>query len=258
MLRFKNLGSGSAGNATLVESHCGSRVTRLLVDCGLGLRHLDARLALAGLQAEQLDAIFITHEHGDHVGCVSQLVRRERIPVWMSHGTHGAIGAPDLQGLLRLAQDGQTIELEDLQLRPFTVPHDAREPLQLRCSDGAVHLGIVTDLGHATSHTAEQLSGCHALLLECNHDADMLAASRYPTFLKQRVAGPLGHLSNVAAAALAGELNHPGLKHVVAAHLSAQNNLPALACAALAAALDRPVGDIGVAHAVHGTAWLQV
>ncbi len=258
MLRFKNLGSGSAGNATVVESHCGPRVTRLLVDCGLGLRHLDARLAQAGLRAQQLDAIFITHEHGDHVGCVRQLVRRDCIPVWMSHGTHTAMGAPDLQGLLRLAQDGDPIELQDLQVSPFTVPHDAREPLQLRCSDGAAHLGIATDLGHATSHIAQHLSGCHALLLECNHDPDLLAASRYPAFLKKRVGGQLGHLSNAAAAALAGALNHTGLRHVVAAHLSEQNNLPALASAALAMALGRAVDDIGVAHAVHGTAWLEV
>ena len=176
----------------------------------------------------------------------------------MSHGTHTAMGAPDLQGLLRLAQDGDPIELQDLQVSPFTVPHDAREPLQLRCSDGAAHLGIATDLGHATSHIAQHLSGCHALLLECNHDPDLLAASRYPAFLKKRVGGQLGHLSNAAAAALAGALNHTGLRHVVAAHLSEQNNLPALASAALAMALGRAVGDIGVAHAVHGTAWLEV
>ena len=258
MLRFKSLGSGSSGNATVVESHCGGRVTRLLVDCGLGLKHLDARLAQAGLIAQQIDGIFITHEHGDHVGCVTQLAQRERIPVWMSHGSHAAIGAPDLQGLLRLAQDGVKIELQGLQIHPFTVPHDAREPLQLSCTDGAVRLGILTDLGHATAHVTQQLAGCHALLLECNHDPDLLAASSYPAFLKKRVGGNLGHLSNPASAQLARELHHAGLKHLVAAHLSQQNNRPDLVIAALTQALGCSSSDVGVAHAAHGTPWLHL
>ncbi|MEI8326730.1 MAG: MBL fold metallo-hydrolase [Betaproteobacteria bacterium] len=258
MLRFKNLGSGSSGNATVVESRSGSSVTRLLVDCGLGLGHLDARLAQAGLVASQLDAVFITHEHGDHVGCVQKLVQRERMAVWMSHGTHLAMGAPDLQGLLRLARDGVPIALGSMELRPFTVPHDAREPLQLSCGDGASRLGILTDLGHATAHVTQHLSGCDALLLECNHDPHMLAASRYPTFLKRRVGGLLGHLSNAASATLAAALRHPRLQRVVAAHLSEQNNLPDLARAALAQALGCAGSDIGVAHAVQGTPWIQL
>ena len=258
MLRFKNLGSGSSGNATVVESHCGGRVTRLLVDCGLGLKHLDQRLAQAGLLARQLDAVFITHEHGDHVGCVTQLVRRESIPVWMSHGTHSAMGAPELQGLLRVAQDGQSIGLNDLEIQPFTVPHDAREPLQLSCTDGDRRLGILTDLGHATPHVALNLAGCHALLLECNHDPELLAASRYPAFLKQRVGGRFGHLANAASAGLARELHHAGLTHLVAAHLSLQNYRPELAVSALTQALGCSSSDIGVAHPLHGTPWLNI
>ena len=258
MLRFKNLGSGSSGNATVVESHCGGRVTRLLVDCGLGLKNLDTRLAQAGLLAQQLDAVFITHEHGDHVGCVTQLAQRDRVPVWMSHGTHAAIGAPALQGQLRLAQDGVMIEMQDLQINPFTVPHDAREPLQLSCTDGSRRLGILTDLGHVTAHVTQNLSGCHALLLECNHDPDLLAASSYPAFLKRRVGGRLGHLSNPVSATLASELHHSGLKHLVAAHLSKQNNRPDLVIAALTQALGCSSSDIGVAHALHGTPWLHL
>ena len=242
----------------MVESHCGTRITRLLVDCGFGLKHLDARLAQAGLLANQLDAVFITHEHGDHVGCVAQLVQRERTPVWMSHGTHAAFGAPDMHGLLRIARDGVQIELQGLQIHPFTVPHDAREPLQLSCTDGAARLGILTDLGHATAHVAQQLTGCQGLLLECNHDPDLLAASSYPAFLKKRVGGRLGHLSNPASAALARELHHGGLRHLVAAHLSQQNNRPDLALAALTQALGCSNSDIGVAHAVHGTPWLTL
>ena len=170
MLRFRSLGSGSSGNATVVEAGAGGHVTRLLVDCGLGLRVLEQRLAQAGLTTANLDAIFITHEHGDHIGCALTLALRDRLPLWMSPGTFAAIGSPDLDGLLRAACDTVTLEIGELRVTPFTVPHDAREPLQLRCSDGDAHLGILTDLGHATAHLLEQLARCNAMLLECNHE----------------------------------------------------------------------------------------
>lgn len=257
MLRFRSLGSGSSGNATLVEARGSTGRTRLLVDCGLGLRELDARLARAGLQASELQAIFITHEHGDHIGCARALALRERLPVWMSQGTHQALGGPDFDGLLQFARDTQTIAIGDLELMPFTVPHDAREPLQLRCSDGAAHLGLLTDLGHATPHVLAQLAGCQALLLECNHDPDLLAASRYPPFLKRRVGGRHGHLANAEAAAILEALRHDGLRQVVAAHLSERNNQPALAQAALAGVLGCAQEDIVVAQPEAGTGWLH-
>ena len=257
MLKFKSLGSGSSGNATVVEARCGIQVTRLLIDCGLGIRALDARLAEAGLAAGQLDAIFITHEHSDHIGSARSLALRERIPVWMSEGTYAGIGAPDLDGLLRGAQDSVAIDLGSLQVMPFTVPHDAREPLQLTCSDGAVRLGVLTDLGHATQHVLQHLAGCHALLVECNHDPQLLAGSVYPPFLKRRVGGNHGHLSNAQGAAIVEALRHPALRHVVAAHLSEQNNRPELARAALAAVLGRSQDDIGVAFQREGTLWLE-
>ena len=258
MLRFRNLGSGSSGNATIVEARSGSRVNRLLVDCGLGIRQLDQRLQRAGLSADDIDAIFITHEHSDHIGCARQVAMRHQIPVWMSHGTHAGVGSPDFDGLLQLARDGVAIELGELHLTPFTVPHDAREPLQLRCSDGASSLGILTDLGHATEHVLAQLAACQALLLECNHDADLLAGGAYPAFLKKRVGGKMGHLSNARAGEIARALRHPGLATVVAAHLSQHNNRPELARAALARALDCAAADIAVADQVHGSDWFTV
>ncbi len=245
----------------MVEARSGAHTTRLLVDCGFGHKQLDQRLAQAGLAPAQIDAIFITHEHGDHVGCAPQWALRHRIPVWMSHGTHAAIASPDLpdlDGLLRIARDTETIILGNLQLTPFTVPHDAREPLQLRCSQGDAHLGILTDLGHATPHVLAQLMGCQALLLECNHDPDLLAASRYPAFLKQRVGGPYGHLSNHAAAKIAQALAVGGLRHIMAAHLSEQNNRPALALAALADAEGCANVTLGVAHAAFGCDWVEI
>lgn len=258
MLRFKNLGSGSTGNATVVEGRSGSQVRRLLIDCGFGIRQLQARLAQAQLQIEDLDAVFITHEHSDHIGCALAVALRYRIPVWMSHGTHAALGTPDFDGMLRVAHDMEAIDLGAFEARPFTVPHDAREPLQLRCSDGAHCLGVLTDLGHASDHVLQQLQGCHALMIEANHDPEMLQASRYPLFLKRRVGGPYGHLANRATADILRAVRHPGLQRVVAAHLSAQNNAPGLAQQALAPALEWPAEAIAVASPTTGTPWLAV
>lgn len=258
MLRFKNLASGSTGNATVVEGGPPGRPRRVLVDCGLGIRQLTERLEQAQLLPGDLDAIFITHEHSDHVGCAATLAVRHGIPLWMSAGTHAALGAPDLGGWLRVARDLEPIDLGGLSLHPFTVPHDAREPLQLRCTDGAVRLGILTDLGHASDHVLVQLAGCNALLIESNHDPQMLTSSRYPPFLQRRIAGAHGHLANAAAADILRALRHAGLHCVVAAHLSAQNNRPELAQAALSAALQWRPADIVVAHPTHGTDWMEV
>ena len=257
MLRFKSLGSGSSGNATIVQARGGTGITHLLVDCGLGLPQLDKRLRQAGMLADQIDAIFVTHEHGDHIGCARQMALRERIPVYMSHGTYMAIGAPDFDGLLRIACDSQPFEIGALQVRPFTVPHDAREPLQLTCSDGDLRLGLLTDLGHATAHVLEQLAGCQSLLLECNHDPQMLADSIYPPFLKRRVAGAWGHLANEAAAAIALAIQPRGLRQVMAAHLSEQNNRPEVVRRVLASTLGCAEADILVADGPNGSGWLS-
>ena len=258
MLRFRSLGSGSSGNATLVEATAGSQVCRLLVDCGLGVRQLEQRLAHCGLSTGDVDAIFITHEHSDHIGCARAVALRGRIPLWMSPGTYAAVGSPDMEGLLCEAGDGDAIDLGAMRLLPFTVPHDAREPLQLRCSDGSTDLGILTDLGHASPHVLHSLANCHALLLEFNHDPDLLAASSYHPALKKRVGGKYGHLSNADAVQIARALLHPGLATVAAAHLSRQNNRPDLARAALSLAIDRSPEDIPVADPVHGTDWIRV
>jgi phosphoribosyl 1,2-cyclic phosphodiesterase len=261
MLRFKSLGSGSSGNATLVEVQSGIHTTRLLIDCGLRLRDLETRLIEAGTCAEDLDAIFITHEHGDHIGCARSLVKRYSTPLWMSQGTWLAVSDEAWvahQHLLNVARDGCPIEIGNLQAFPFTVPHDAREPLQLKCSDGNRYLGMVTDLGHASSHVIDSLQGCNALILEANHDPDLLEASGYPSFLKQRVAGPWGHLANEAAAELLSHLKHDQLHYVQAAHLSERNNTPELARASLSAALGCGLLDIDVAHPNSGSQWIQV
>jgi len=258
VLRFRSLGSGSSGNATLIEAGSGIRTSRVLVDCGFGIRHLEARLQRAGLEACDIDALFITHEHGDHIGCAHSFSRRHGTAVWMSEGTWMASGARDYEGRLFFARDGEPIAVGELMLQPFTVPHDAREPLQLRCTDGARHLGVLTDLGHATPHVLAQLSGLDSLLLEFNHDTDMLAVSSYPPFLKQRVGGKWGHLSNDAAAAIAAALCHGAIRHLVAAHLSEQNNRPEIVRLAMAQVLGANADEMLTANAAEGTPWLDV
>lgn len=258
MLRFRSLGSGSAGNATLIEAGNGISTSRVLVDCGFGVRHLEARLERAGLVPTDITALFITHEHGDHIGCAHAFSRRHGTAVWMSEGTWMASGARDYEGRLNFARDGEAIEVGELMLQPFTVPHDAREPLQLRCTDGARHLGVLTDLGHATPHVIAQLAGLHALLLEFNHDVDMLAVSSYPPFLKQRVGGKWGHLSNNAASDIAQALCNSHLRHLVAAHLSEQNNKPEIVRQAMAQVLGANADEMLTANAAEGTPWLDV
>jgi len=258
-MRFCSLGSGSTGNATLIEAGRGGTTTRVLVDCGFSLRELELRLARAGVATESITAVFITHEHGDHVGCALTLARRHSIPLWTSRGTWRAIGAPELEArLLHFARDGQAIELNDLQLTPFTVAHDALEPLQLRATDGARHLGVLTDVGSSTPHLLANLQRCDALLLECNHDRERLAASSYPASLKARIGGRLGHLDNDTAALILAGCLHGGLKRIVAAHLSESNNSPELARAALSGASGGAPNDIVVADPLLGFDWIRI
>ncbi|MFT7772575.1 MBL fold metallo-hydrolase [Roseateles sp.] len=258
-MRFCSLGSGSGGNSTLVEASQGITSTRLLVDAGFSMRELVRRLARAGCTPEEVDAIFITHEHGDHIGCALAFATRYRLPLIMSRGTWRAVGNADFDpALLRTARDGEVIALGDMALQPFAVPHDANEPLQLTLGDGARRLGLVTDLGCAPDDVAAALAGCQALLLECNHDETLLRNGRYHPALKKRILGSHGHLSNAAAADLLARCLHPGLGVIAAAHLSEQNNTPELAHAALAAVLGGGAPEIRIAHPTQGLDWLSL
>ncbi|MCR1768432.1 MBL fold metallo-hydrolase [Burkholderia glumae] len=254
-MRFTSLGSGSEGNALVVEAASGTTTTRVLLDCGFSAKEIDRRLTRVGLASDELDAILITHEHGDHIGSALTLARRFGLPLFMSWGTARAVGA-DAAGIdLHVLWGDEATPIGDLAIHPYTVPHDAREPLQFVFTDGAARLGVLTDAGMSTPHLCAVLSGCDALVLEANHDVAMLAGSRYPASLKARIGGSHGHLSNDAAAAILASLDRARLRHLVAAHLSQQNNLPELAQAALAAALGSAPGDVTVASQDDGFGW---
>lgn len=235
-MRFCVLASGSAGNAVYVES----RGTRLLIDCGLTRRELRRRLQARGLEAERFDAILLTHEHSDHSGGVGLASRSLGAPLHAAWPAFAAVESRlgPLAGLFEFAP-GCPFEVGALRLEPFALPHDAAQPVGFIVDDGHVRLGVATDLGQATHLVRERLAGCAALIIESNHDPEMLAQGPYPWPLKRRISGRLGHLSNAEGAALLGSLLHPGLRHVVLAHLSQTNNLPAMALAAARAVLDR-------------------
>jgi len=251
-MRFASLGSGSEGNGLVVEAG----TTRVLVDCGFGVRDAASRLARLGLAPADVSAIFVTHEHSDHVGGVAAFAARHDIPVWLTFGTLDAV-AERLADVPRVFSfdSHDVLPIGDLEVRPFPVPHDARDPVQYVVSDGAVRLGVLTDLGVVTAHVEASLTACDALVLECNHDEAMLASGRYPYPLKQRIAGRLGHLCNDAAAGLLRAIDTSRLRHVVAAHLSKENNTPELARVALAGALGCATDWIGVADQSAGFDW---
>jgi phosphoribosyl 1,2-cyclic phosphodiesterase len=224
-LRFVSLGSGSRGNATLVEAGgC-----RLLLDCGFSLKELERRLAAIDVEPESLDALLITHEHADHLRGVAAFQRRYRPALWMSHGTWLGSGLGEVEDLHLFHADQGSFRIGDLSITPFTVPHDAREPCQYRFEYQRLRLGVLTDAGAITSHIQEVLDGVDALILESNHDPRMLAQGPYPPSLKRRVGGSLGHLSNLQAAEFLAQLGLDRLQRLVMAHLSEKNNCPGLA-----------------------------
>lgn len=251
-MRFACLGSGSGGNAWLVAS--GSTV--LMVDCGFGLRETVHRLGRLDVEVGEIDGVLLTHEHADHVRGAARVAARAGCPVWL---THGCLAMLEAQGeapeRVELLDSDADVGIGDLAVRTFPVPHDAREPVQYVLSDGRARLGMLTDAGHVTEHMVARLDGCDALVLECNHDIDLLRGGGYPASLKARILGRYGHLDNEAAAGLLGRLERARLRHVVAAHLSAENNTPSLARSALARVLDCAREEIDVADQAEGLGW---
>lgn len=257
-MKFASLGSGSKGNALLVSASSGTTSTTVMLDCGFGIRETERRLARLDVRPADLSAIIVTHEHHDHVGGVFKFARRHRLPVCLSYGTYQAVVKDGHDVDLNFCRDGDRFSIGDLQLCPFTVPHDAREPLQFHATDGQFKLGILTDAGHTTPYLIQALAGCDALMIECNHDLAMLAQSTYPLFLKRRISGALGHFSNNDTTEFLAELDQKKLKRVVGAHLSLQNNTPELVRSALCSALHSGQAEIMVACQQDGFGWVDM
>ncbi len=252
---FASLGSGSRGNATVVRGDGGC----LLIDCGFPLRTTVERLATLGLSPADVRGVLVTHEHSDHVNGVARLARAHGMPVFTTVGTARQVDFSGCEVVPISAR--RTFVLAGIEVQPVVVPHDAREPVQFVLSDGSSRLGVLTDAGHVTPHMIDAYDGVDALMLECNHDPDMLYRGRYPEPLKRRVGGPHGHLSNAQALGFLRAVASVRLQKLVLAHLSEQNNLPTMAEGVIRSGIEDFAGispEIGLANQASGYGWTPV
>ena len=230
------LASGSKGNAVFVSGGA----TSILIDAGLSGVEIERRLKSRGLDPNNLDAILVSHEHSDHIQGVGVLSRRYKLPVYISTKTQHA-AASQLGNIydLKTIECGSTFAINDLAIHPFSISHDAADPCGFTIHQNQTKIGIATDLGIATAMVKEHLKGCTLLILEANHDEEMLINGPYPWPIKQRIKSRTGHLSNAASKILLKELQHDCLEHVMLAHLSETNNTPQKAVHEVGQALTR-------------------
>jgi len=219
VVRIASIGSGSKGNGTLLAAG----ETLILIDCGFTLKETEKRFLDLGIAPSDLSAILVTHEHGDHANGVAALSRRYGVPVYMSHGTQLTGRCSDVHQAVCF-DAGECFSIDEIAVASIMVPHDARQPCQYVFKVGGLKLGLLTDVGHITPHIVESYQNCDYLILEFNHDRAMLQSGPYPPSLKRRVGGDLGHLNNQQASELLFHAEHPGLKRVLIAHISQQNN----------------------------------
>jgi len=258
-VRFTVLGSGSRGNATLIELD----ETRVLVDAGFSARDLARRLAAVEVAPESVDGIVVSHDHGDHTRGIGVFARRYGTPIWLTDGTRDAC-ASLLRGqeTLHPYRPGHPFLIGGLRIEPFLTVHDAVDPVGIALADPetGLRVGIATDLGRPTTGIRHALAGCHGLVLEANHDEGLLQEAPYPWSVKARIRSSHGHLSNHAAARFACELMHEELSVVVLAHLSAESNRPSLAHEVVGAALNEAgwEGTLLVADQDTPTPWFDL
>jgi phosphoribosyl 1,2-cyclic phosphodiesterase len=239
------LASGSSGNAVYVTS----KTTRILVDAGLTARQTAVRLQQLDVEPESLAGICISHEHGDHTAGIRILQKRHGIPVYANAGTLSGIRRmPKCEEIsARIFQTGSPFEIGDITIEPFSVPHDAYEPVGFRLQADGTTIGIVTDLGMVTELVRNKLKGCHAIIVESNHDEELLQGAPRPWPLKQRIRSRQGHLSNLGAARLIAECAADTLEHVFLSHLSSDCNTPDTALRTVATMLQRDgLGHVSV------------
>lgn len=228
MIRVAALGSGSSGNSLLVQANG----TTLLIDCGFTMKETIARMYQLGVSPTDLDAVLISHEHGDHVKGVGPLSRKFGTDVWCTYGTYHR-ARDNRFSSVRLFHAHEPFVIGQITVDPFPMPHDAAEPCQFVFSVGSTRFANVTDLGACTPHVREKLEGVHGLVVECNYDNDMLRNGPYPPSLQARIRSDYGHLGNDQAGELLRDLDHSGLQRILLGHLSEQNNSDAQALATI-------------------------
>jgi phosphoribosyl 1,2-cyclic phosphodiesterase len=253
-LRFALLGSGSQGNALVIETAS----ERVLVDCGFPAREIEQRLNDLGIAADSLSAILATHEHTDHVRGLGAMARRFDLPVWMTPGTFHGANYGKLPSLHSIDCHSGWLSIGDLAVAPYPVPHDSREPCQFLFRAADSTLGLLTDTGYVTPHIAGILQACDSLILEFNHDPQMLANGPYPPSLQARVGGSHGHLNNHQAVELLKRLQSSRLQHVVASHLSEKNNSPTRVSELVQQQLPELNGRVSIASQHKQTDWFQI
>lgn len=252
-MRFASLGSGSRGNATLVNHG----KTTVMIDCGFSAREAEKRMQRLQFDPHSLNAVLVTHEHADHMAGIRVLARKYNLPIYATPGTTAGL-TEDVQYLVHHFNCHETFSIGDIEVEPFPVPHDAREPSQFVFSDGQFRLGLLTDVGTLTPLIESTLSTCDALLLEANHDQNMLEQGVYPEHLKIRVGGRLGHLNNVQSATLLEKIDTSKLQHIMAMHISEKNNRTDIVVPLFAEALNCAQDWVGVADQDAGFDWREI
>lgn len=253
-MQFASLGSGSAGNSFVVKQN----KSLLMIDCGFAIQDIVSRLDRLNEFPENITGILLTHEHEDHVKGAFKLANKYKIPIWLSYGTYKMCAKHMIKSYeidLNIIDSHNTFEIEDFVIQPFPVPHDAREPTQFTLSDGNHKLGILTDTGSSTPHIEKMLQQLDALIIEFNHDLNLLESSEYTYSLKKRISGKLGHLDNQTAAEILGKIQFKQLKHLVAAHLSETNNTEELVKEVIVDKIGCERDWIKIATQGDGTSW---
>jgi len=247
-VKFCVLSSGSTANSAFISAGR----TRLLIDAGLSRREVLSRLAAIGERAETLDAVLITHEHTDHIGGLAVLARRLDLPVYMTHRTAPAVTWEDYTPKLHTFQAGTRLSIGDFEIDTFTIPHDAADPVGYLLRAEGLKIGVVTDLGYVPDSIKYHLRQTHLLVLESNHDLEMLKVGPYPWWVKQRVMGRHGHLSNEMASDFIRQDMDASTAALILAHLSTHNNHPELARLVAAQALNERGLPTRLTVAEHG------
>jgi len=253
-LKIASLGSGSKGNATLI-SNLG---TTILTDCGFSLKKFEAKAADFGLNITQIDAIFVTHEHSDHISGVAKLASKYQLPIYTTLGSAKKLKETVDQGLIHYIYGDEKVVVGDLEILPITVPHDSAEPVQFvfSCVKSSKKLGILTDSGHISQHMLKAYSNLDGLLLEFNYDDEMLNNGPYPLSLKQRVSSDYGHLSNQQSMSLLKTIDIGKMNKLIIGHISEKNNDPTIIDELFKQEVDLPVPLL--ATQTEGFSWVQI